>query len=1047
MNKKFLSAILFGAMMATSAGTFVSCKDYDDDIKGLQEQIDTNKTAIAELQKLVGAGNWVTSVAASGENLVVTMSNGTTATIAGIKGADGKNAAEWTISEDGFWCKDGEKTANVAIAQNGKDGKDGVTAPSPSISANGMWVVYSWDATKGEFVANETEIPAAGTSAYAVKANGVYTLHIADENGEYQEIALPATSDSFVATTPAAIVNVTFEQANWKPVTSKTDKEIFAKMTKAFPELAEYKKGDLMKQGGNLPVIITPANVELTNEFSFSLQSAKGEISEAEISNPVKGMPELARNWGWLMQTRSADANDAFWTLSVEPAKNKKGNGYLDITEVHSLVVENAKGTVVKTAFAYTLTNVDNEDVTITKGLTDVDLSDEIDVLANTEDGAVFTINHGLNGYYLLEATDILEIEKYGITIEGSKLMIANMPADQTSITVDLKLTAVGLNGSVEETETELTIGQAIAVNGTLSDKVETLGYNKAEDSYDVAVRWNIADELKDFSATQLNQFLYNTDKTLTVKYENEEGEMVDADPASVEINAYDKKGNVIAKGATDGYKNAVTFGFNMDSKTWEPGVYAIRLEVETAEDAVIYAAEATLTVENPELGEGDVKLVPGFVDENGVYQITGDYETFDDLVIYSLDDALILNEKVAQIESIIDYDNAQYVEDERDDEAFEMYSLVTPNWVLAVNKWVYETEWTNTAEEWTAYQYNQLYKTRNIRAMLKLFGNENNVVPFDFQVEVKSELYTETVADAVTFDATKLAIEFGAKNDNATTNVDESVIDIKAAITKALVQAGTDKGKTYSLFATSKSVEAGDAVETVYDFSAPEARENMVVSNEEGKDFVELTRMEYLDMVAAFPNTKSDNHEKIKNDEVKYVLSVNAWRIIWGTAENYYNKDGNAKYVTNAEGEDYEFEDGYHFQYSQTKSYKDEDKAKMAVYTTLKSKIAFTVTSEGKADSGETQAVKRDTRIANVTIAFDEPAVAKNYFQSVVENGVVFSDEEGTDYSAITIKPVAEAPNSVTGGQVKVGMTLTIRDAWGMIMEIPFEVTVKTAK
>ncbi len=32
MNKKFLSAILFGALMVSSTGTFVSCKDYDDDI-------------------------------------------------------------------------------------------------------------------------------------------------------------------------------------------------------------------------------------------------------------------------------------------------------------------------------------------------------------------------------------------------------------------------------------------------------------------------------------------------------------------------------------------------------------------------------------------------------------------------------------------------------------------------------------------------------------------------------------------------------------------------------------------------------------------------------------------------------------------------------------------------------------------------------------------------------------------------------------------------------------------------------------------------------
>lgn len=46
MNKKFLSAVLFGALMVSSTGTFVSCKDYDDDIDNLQEQI--NKLATKE---------------------------------------------------------------------------------------------------------------------------------------------------------------------------------------------------------------------------------------------------------------------------------------------------------------------------------------------------------------------------------------------------------------------------------------------------------------------------------------------------------------------------------------------------------------------------------------------------------------------------------------------------------------------------------------------------------------------------------------------------------------------------------------------------------------------------------------------------------------------------------------------------------------------------------------------------------------------------------------------------------------------------------------
>ena len=43
MNKKFLSAVLFGALMVSSTGTFVSCKDYDDDITDLQSQIDEQK--------------------------------------------------------------------------------------------------------------------------------------------------------------------------------------------------------------------------------------------------------------------------------------------------------------------------------------------------------------------------------------------------------------------------------------------------------------------------------------------------------------------------------------------------------------------------------------------------------------------------------------------------------------------------------------------------------------------------------------------------------------------------------------------------------------------------------------------------------------------------------------------------------------------------------------------------------------------------------------------------------------------------------------------
>ena len=326
MNKKFLSAILFGALMVSSTGTFVSCKDYDDDIENLQGQINSNKDAIAALQKLVGEGKWVTNISPVENGFAVTMSDGTTTSITGIKGADGKDGTEWTIGEDGFWYKDGEKTTSQAIAKDGEDGKPGATAPSPKIDANGMWVVYEWDAVKGEFVEKTTEISAQGTSAYVVKKDGVYVLHIADETGKFQEVTLPATSDAFVVEAPAAVVKVKFQTAKWQPAVKNTTekaKKAYKTLTEKFTDLAGIAANAIVKQGGELPVLVNPANVELTDKFDFSLQLAKGKVLDIALSNPVKG---IADDWKVNngSMSRAAKTEDCLWTLDVEPAYNEK---------------------------------------------------------------------------------------------------------------------------------------------------------------------------------------------------------------------------------------------------------------------------------------------------------------------------------------------------------------------------------------------------------------------------------------------------------------------------------------------------------------------------------------------------------------------------------------------------------------------------------------------------------------------------------------------------------------------------------------------------
>ena len=46
MRKRFLSVFLFGALLTASTGSFMSCKDYDDDIDGLSERIDANQKTL-----------------------------------------------------------------------------------------------------------------------------------------------------------------------------------------------------------------------------------------------------------------------------------------------------------------------------------------------------------------------------------------------------------------------------------------------------------------------------------------------------------------------------------------------------------------------------------------------------------------------------------------------------------------------------------------------------------------------------------------------------------------------------------------------------------------------------------------------------------------------------------------------------------------------------------------------------------------------------------------------------------------------------------------
>lgn len=149
---------MFGALLLASTGAFVSCTDYDDDIKGLQEQIDANKKSIDAIQALLNSGQWVKSVTPNSNGVTITMGDGKTFEITnGADGIAGQAGSVITMGENGNWLIDGVDSGKSwkgdkgnngtdgkdgADGTNGKDGADGIT---PHVGANGNWFIGTTD--------------------------------------------------------------------------------------------------------------------------------------------------------------------------------------------------------------------------------------------------------------------------------------------------------------------------------------------------------------------------------------------------------------------------------------------------------------------------------------------------------------------------------------------------------------------------------------------------------------------------------------------------------------------------------------------------------------------------------------------------------------------------------------------------------------------------------------------------------------------------------------------------------------------------------------
>ena len=122
MKRKYFSALLMGALTIASVSTFTSCKDYDDDISGLQSQIDQLKKTIDEINSQITAGSVLTDVVKNDNGITVKLSNGKTYDI--TNGKDGKAGSVVKIV-DGVWYIDDVSTNLNAKGDKGDQGDPG----------------------------------------------------------------------------------------------------------------------------------------------------------------------------------------------------------------------------------------------------------------------------------------------------------------------------------------------------------------------------------------------------------------------------------------------------------------------------------------------------------------------------------------------------------------------------------------------------------------------------------------------------------------------------------------------------------------------------------------------------------------------------------------------------------------------------------------------------------------------------------------------------------------------------------------------------------
>ena len=450
--------------MVTSTGTFVSCKDYDDEIDEINATLNDLKSQIAALQTKVDNGDYVTGITktADGKGMTFTFSKGSPVTVtldvkdgeAGTPGAPGKDAQQVTVDEKTGELKiDGEGTGIFPA-------KDAAKAPVKA--EGGYWYTLN---EKGEY--ENTNIPVSGITVTGSDLTG-YTLTVYSADGE-KVIKLPTAASSLtsVSVEPGSSSYVLFTEYASPAVTTEKGKGVkWGVASKAIdwkgPKGNIAKDQLLVGQISTQKVKVLPATY-LLGEQTLSLVATDGSVAPVTVTATANTQDNAEHTGGRAIKTGD-------WVLSITPNSAVSGDniGSAFTSDNKNLKYALAVNSNIMTDYVFVIDTQTNEESdlnsAITANITNLYLGDKnisstnkLKVGENTltyKDAMVY------DSYLSFEGTNIALAKTLGVTVNG--------------MTVKVPATAANTNGL------QVTI-HVIDITGKATSQLQTLYFGTSE--------------------------------------------------------------------------------------------------------------------------------------------------------------------------------------------------------------------------------------------------------------------------------------------------------------------------------------------------------------------------------------------------------------------------------------------------------------------------------------------------------------------------------------------------------------------------------------